>query len=85
MEHHPWAEAEMAAVKTLLSKKIKSQKIPGKAECEECRRLSKGNLHKRTWTIIKFHFKNIITRDFKNGRNIALIHFTYVVCLVILQ
>ncbi|KAK2144508.1 hypothetical protein LSH36_750g01027 [Paralvinella palmiformis] len=27
-EHHPWAEAERAAVKTLSSKKIKSQKIP---------------------------------------------------------
>ena len=54
-EHHPWAEAERAAVKTLLSKKIKSQKIPGKAECEECKRLSKGTLHKRTWTVIKFH------------------------------
>ncbi|KAK2139324.1 hypothetical protein LSH36_1864g00003 [Paralvinella palmiformis] len=36
-EHHRWAEAEMAAVKTIWSKKIKSQKIPGKAECEECR------------------------------------------------
>ncbi|KAK2168953.1 hypothetical protein LSH36_13g20009 [Paralvinella palmiformis] len=32
-EHHPWAETEMAEVKTLLSKKIKSQKIPGKAKC----------------------------------------------------
>ena len=60
-EHHPWAEAEMAAVKTLLSKKIKSQKIPGKAECEECRRLSKGKLCKRT--CIRFHVKNIIARD----------------------
>ncbi|KAK2153437.1 hypothetical protein LSH36_297g03060 [Paralvinella palmiformis] len=37
-EHHPWAETEMAAVKTLLSKKIKSQKIPGKAECRRIRR-----------------------------------------------
>ena len=81
-EHHPWAEAEMAAVKTLLSKKIKSQKIPGKAEC---RRLSKGKLCKRTWTVIKFHVKNIIARDLKNGRNIALIHLTYLVCLLILQ
>ncbi|KAK2166615.1 hypothetical protein LSH36_37g06032 [Paralvinella palmiformis] len=42
-EHHPWAEAETAAVKTLLSKKIKSQKIPGKAECEECRSYSASN------------------------------------------
>ena len=84
-EHHPWAEAEMAAVKTLLSKKIKSQKIPGKAECEECRRLPNGKLCKRTWTVIKFHVKNIIARDLKNGRNIALIHLTYLVCLLILQ
>ncbi|KAK2144252.1 hypothetical protein LSH36_775g01007 [Paralvinella palmiformis] len=34
-------EAERGS-EDLLSKKIKSQKIPGKAECEECRRLSKG-------------------------------------------
>ncbi|KAK2141343.1 hypothetical protein LSH36_1114g00159, partial [Paralvinella palmiformis] len=47
-EHHPWAEATMARVNTILSKKIKSQKIPGKAEC---RRLSKGKLCKRTWTV----------------------------------
>ncbi|KAK2168489.1 hypothetical protein LSH36_16g02056, partial [Paralvinella palmiformis] len=67
----------MAAVNTLLSKKIKSQKIPGKAECEECRRLSKEKLHKRIWTVIKFHVKNVIARDFKNGRNIALIQLTY--------
>ena len=62
-EHHHWAEVEMAAVKTLWSKKIKSQKIPGKAECEECSRLSMGKLRKRTWTDLKFHDKNIIARD----------------------
>jgi len=56
-EHHPWA-----AVKTLLSKNIKSQKIPDKAEYEECRRLSKGKLRKGTRTVIKFHVKNIIAR-----------------------
>ena len=83
-DHHPWAEAEMAAVKTLLSKKIKSQKIPGKAECEEYRRLSKGKLRKRT--CIRFHVKNIIARDLpKNSGNIPLIHLTYLVCLLILQ
>ena len=83
-EHHPWSEAEMAAVKTLSSKKIKSQKIPGKAECEECRRLSKGKLRKRT--CIRFHVKNIIARDLqKNSGNIPLIHLTYLVCLLILQ
>ncbi|XP_056310731.1 uncharacterized protein LOC130222127 [Danio aesculapii] len=55
-----WSTEEIQAVEKTLLTCIKSGRVPGKTQCEECIKSSPAALQGRSWEAVKFYVKNRI-------------------------
>lgn len=63
LHREEWSEEEVTAVEKMLNAFIRSRKVPGKDECENCIKASPQALQGRSWTAVKFYVKNRIDAD----------------------
>ena len=63
---NPWTEEEVAAVKSHLSKFFYLNTVPGKQDCEECKKKSGTILERRSWRQIKYFVHNKIRKHLKD-------------------
>ena len=57
-----WTSNEKKAVFKYLGHCIRTERVPGKSECESCKTNTKGALDGREWKTIKYYVKNQIEK-----------------------
>ncbi len=65
----PWSKSETRAVWKGLHTFIKTDKVPGKADCEACIQGHEPVLNQRSWKDVKYKVKTIIVAAKRDKRS----------------